>query len=80
MTLNELIGQLQELVDGGHGDYQVLAVYQPNYPLQEKVAGVWFDDEPENEDEDENENKFIYIVVDGHQNGVSPYGPRAAFC
>jgi hypothetical protein len=86
MTVDELIGQLQELSDGGYGDYDALVVHQPGWPLQEKIVNVWMDDEALDSEEDSEEDsekedsKFVYIVADGHPYGVSPYGPKAAFC
>lgn len=42
MNLNELIEELQELAEQeGNGERTVLAVHQPNYPLQENVRGVY---------------------------------------
>lgn len=48
MTLADLIERLQELVDAGHGDTEVLVVHQPHYPLQETIGGVWMQEDGPN--------------------------------
>ena len=50
MTVNELKNLLEQMADAGHGEREVLFVYQQNYPLQDEIKGGWI---PEGTDEEE---------------------------
>ena len=88
MTVDDLRDLLDDLLDCGAGDRELMFVYQSNYPLQDHVACVW---DPENgivEDEDDpparrsthNKDGVPYVyLVSGGQNHRKPYGPREAF-
>lgn len=42
MTLDELIGRLEEIRETAGGDADVVLAVQPNYPLRETLRGVAF--------------------------------------
>ena len=81
MTVNELRDLLEEMVENGYGEREVLFTYQSNYPLQDHIAGGWvpghvayMDDEPE----EETDQNAVYLVSGG-QCYEMPYGPSRAF-
>lgn len=72
MTVNQLIERLEELRQIDHGDDEVRFVYQENYPLQDRIRGVWVSD-CEGDDPD------VVYIVSGGQCRDNPYGPVDAF-
>lgn len=83
MTVQDLIDQLATC----DPDATVLGVHQPTYPLQETIAGVYVPD-PEDTDDDPlvidelapgEQTGFVYLVLDGHPDHASPYGPSDAW-
>jgi len=82
MTVQELAELLDELVEAGHGDRDLRFVYQPNYPLQDEVAGVYDPlEDPESELPEEESDLPVpcLYLVSGGQDREQPYGPSAAF-
>lgn len=71
-TLNELIEELTELAEDGHGDCEVRLATQPNYPMAYGICEPIVV-EVVNEDGDAAE---IVFLPEGGQIG---YAPRAAF-
>jgi len=79
MTVEELRDRLEELVEAGHGEHEVMIVTQPNWPLRFTLAGVASTTEHDaQEDDASDEQAVVYLVEGGHPNG-NPYGPRWAF-
>jgi hypothetical protein len=74
MTVEELRDVLSQAVELGLGDNELRFAYQPNYPLQDRVGGVWFNEESSDEDE-----ASVFYLVSGGQDRNCPYAPSAAF-
>jgi hypothetical protein len=70
VKVHELISRLQD--ENEHAE--VRFVYQSNYPLQDKVAGVWVAERG-----DDSAEEGVVYIVSGGQNNEMPYGPGAAF-
>ena len=76
MTVNELKNLLEQMADAGHGEREVLFVYQQNYPLQDEIKGGWI---PEGTDDEEDARDGVVYLVSNGQCYDAPYGPRQAF-
>lgn len=74
-TVKALHAVLGQLIENGLGDNELRFAYQANYPLQDWIEGIWYDEE---DDSQEDEDKIVYIVSGG-QDHDNPYGPKAAF-
>lgn len=77
-SVKELRDALDQLVEMGMGDSELRLAIQPNYPLQELVGGLWFDEEEQSESDSDSTGATVYIVSGG-QDHNSPYAPRRAF-
>lgn len=74
MTVKELHDLLIELVDDEHfATTEVRMTYQPNWPLQSHIKGVYVPD-----CNDDPRTNAIFIV-DGGQVYETPYGPKEAW-
>jgi len=81
MTVNEMRDLLEDMIENGYGEREVLFVYQQNYPLQDHIAGGWVpghDADPDGGPEDETNENAVYLVSAG-QCYDQPYGPSQAF-
>lgn len=80
MRLSDLISQLEDLQDE-HGDIEVVAAYQPSYPLAGQVMGACVIDDAEAEDDEPTDAAptVAWIAVGDHPHNLSPYAPRAVF-
>jgi hypothetical protein len=72
MTVNDLIGTLEELADAGYGENEVEMVYQENYPLRGSIRGIAL----ENDYNEEVGQESTVFIVEGYNEG---YGDRAVF-
>ena len=79
MTVQELRDVLDQAIEAGLGDVETRFAYQANYPLQDKIEGVWFDDDIENDEDGELRVDATFYLVSGGQDYDNPYAPRAAF-
>lgn len=70
ITVQEAHDALAQLIEMGLGESELRLAYQPNYPLQDHVAGLWFDPELASPS---------VFVVSGGQVYDEPYAPRDAF-
>lgn len=78
-NVQDLHRALGQLIEMGLGEAELRFAYQSNYPLQDHVEGLWFDEEAHyNEEDDAAEPPTIYLVSGG-QDHDNPYGPRQAF-
>lgn len=88
-NVQDLHRALGQLIEMGLGESELRFTYQSNYPLQDFVEGLWFDEEAYyNEDaeeaseeasEDQEMTLPTVYLVSGGQDHDSPYGPRQAF-
>lgn len=67
MKLSELIERLQELQESIENDPEVVAAFQPNYPLAGEIVGATEID------------SVVWIAVGSHPEHMDPYAPREAF-
>jgi hypothetical protein len=65
LTVEELHGILEELINEEKGDMPLVVATQRSYPLRLKLEGVNIDDDDE-----------IFIAADGHPETGSPYAPN----
>jgi hypothetical protein len=83
MTLNELIEELQDAADRGHGDIEVRIAYQPNYPLAARIACITtpddLTDDEEEEEEDTDGSQVLWLATREVPSSENPYAPRAAW-
>ena len=80
MTVQELRDVLDQACEMGLGESELRFAYQPNYPLQDKVDGIWFDEEKAKEaDVDPDAEQPLFYIVSAGQDYDSPYAPRVAF-
>lgn len=77
MTVTELRDVLNQAIENGCGDRELRFAYQANYPLQDLVEGVWYDDDDEADQEEAGTN--VFYLVSGGQDYDTPYAPRVAF-
>jgi hypothetical protein len=84
MKLSELVERLEELRDdfGDDADPEVVAAYQPNYPLSGTILGavkLEEDDDEESDDIGEGDTGVVWIAIGSHPHDLSPYAPSAVF-
>ena len=77
MTVEQLRDVLNQAIENGCGDREIRFAYQSNYPLQDLLEGVWYDEDDE-DDQEESESNVFYLVSGG-QDTNHPYAPRVAF-
>jgi hypothetical protein len=79
MKVKELKELIDTLVNLDMGEQELRFAYQPNYPLQDYVGGVWYSDlsGPYDGPNDKAEGK-VYLVSGGQDRDM-PYAPRRAF-
>jgi hypothetical protein len=68
MKALELIELLQEQIEVHGEDLEVLVAEQPSWPLVNRIANVWTDDEP-----------VVWLATSAHEHNGSPYAPREAW-
>jgi len=84
MKLSALIERLQEIEAdlreglGDECDAEIVAAYQPNYPLAGSVLGACVLD-----DEDEptlvDGAPVVWLAIGSHPHGLNPYAPRRVY-
>lgn len=85
MRLSVLIERLQDLqadLAAEHPedpDPEVVAAYQPRYPLSGEIRSVVVVEDNEGDELMLDDTPIVWIAVGGHPEGLSPYAPRAAF-
>jgi len=80
MTVTELRDVLNQAIENGVGDRELRFAYQPSYPLQDSVEGVWYEESDDSGDEDQEEAESdVFYLVSGGQDYNNPYAPRVAF-
>ena len=88
MKLRDLIQRLEELEAdllaglGDDVDAEVVAAYQPSYPLTGRIDGacVLHDDDAQFLHEGRPEGRpIVWLAIGSHPEGLSPYAPRAVF-
>jgi hypothetical protein len=77
MTVEQLRDVLNQAIENGRGDDELRFAYQANYPLQDLVEGVWYDED--DEDDQEEADSRVFYLVSGGQDYNHPYAPRMAF-
>lgn len=76
MTVSELLDALQELVDDGHGDKDVMLATQPNYPLASTLKGVVNGEELGDGEGLEPDTSVVWLLEGSQRRTGSPYAPR----
>ena len=77
MTVTELRDVLNQAIENGIGDRETRFAYQSNYPLQDVIAGVWYDEDDEADQEEAGTD--VFYLVSGGQDYNNPYAPSVVF-
>lgn len=77
LTVKQLRDLLNRAVNDGLGDRELRFAYQANAPLQDVVAGVWYEDDDEDVQEEADTN--VFYLVSGGQDAETPYAPCVVF-
>lgn len=77
MTVTELRDVLNQAIESGLENREIRFAHQANYPLQDTLAGVWYDEDDEADQEEAGTD--VFYLVSGGQDTEHPYAPRVAF-